>query len=407
MQANVICCDELPERRDTCLRHLAERGVSARLYCGIHGDTWGLATRKEWAPGKRISAGHVSLLLNHWTLWGQLHGTADAHLVFEDDAVLPETWDADFANVFFDLHEHAPDWQFLFLGLAEQPADIERKTTARFGPRLFRSEAPSGLHAYLIRDNAIPVLRERLPLGGATWHVDRQLWDNVLRDGHLRWYAANIVRQRTYPYGGTASEWTPSLVAPPKQLHGWCPPEKADELRRLVREHRPALCVEIGVFGGKSLIPIAEALRDNGGGTVYGIDPWTKDAALEGGAGGAEHAEWWSNMDLEAIYRDFTEAVVDRGLSEQVTTLRMTAQKAAHQFAASSIGLLHIDGNHSEATSVRDVRTWLPKVQPGGWVVMDDTGPAWPTTTKAVAILGAECDLIRDWGDWRVYRKRW
>ncbi len=405
VQANVICCDELPDRRDACVRHLAERGVTARLFRGIHGDTWGLATRKEWSPGKRISAGHVSLLLNHWTLWGQLEGDGP-HLIFEDDVVLPVTWQADFAEVLRDLAEHVPDWRFVFLGLAEEDQHVEAKITRHITGELFEMNAPAGLHAYLVHPEAIPVLRSRLPLGGATWHVDRQLWDNVLRDGHLKWCAANIVRQRTFGYGGEA-EWEPSLVAPAKQLHGWCPDEKARELRDLVRTHRPTLCVEIGVFGGKSLIPIAEGLRLNGGGVVHGIDPWTKTAALEGGAGGPEHVEWWGKIDLEVIYRDFMEAVVDRGLSEQVQVMRMTAEQAASRFSTGSIGLLHIDGNHSEATSTRDVRTWLPKVRPGGWIVMDDTGPAWPSTARAVAMLDAECDLIRDWGEWRVYRKRW
>lgn len=406
MQANVICCDELPERRNVCLSHLAERGVSAKLFRGIHGDTWGLATRKEWSPGKRISSGHVSLMLNHWLLWGQVHGEADSHLFFEDDVILPETWGTDFKGVVSDLSAHFPDWQFVFLGIAEEDRYIRPKVTRTITERLFQLQAPSGLHAYLVRDEAIPTLRSRLPLGGAAWHVDRQLWDNVLRDGHLRWCAANIVKQRTFGYGNTA-EWEPSLVAPAKQLHGWCPPEKAKELHDIVRTHQPTVCVEIGVFGGKSLIPMAEALRANAAGVVYGIDPWAQDAVQEAGAGGKDHSKWWSKIDLEAIFADFTQAVVDRGLSEQVNVMRMTAMQAAGSFAADSIGVLHIDGNHSEATSVRDVRMWLPKVHPGGWIVMDDTGASWPSTAKAVAILDAECDLVRDWGDWRVYRKRW
>ena len=45
---------------------------------------------------------------------------------------------------------------------------------------------------------------------------------------------------------------------------------------------RPKVIVELGIFGGRSLLPQALQLRDNGdGGIIYGIDPWTKAAALD------------------------------------------------------------------------------------------------------------------------------
>lgn len=190
-----------------------------------------------------------------------------------------------------------------------------------------------------------------------------------------------------------------------KELHGWCAPEKESELRSIVRREHLGVCVEIGVFAGKSLIPVAEQLRENGAGIVHGIDPWATAAALEGDAGGAHHLDWWSKVDLEKVYQDFRTTVVERDLFKQVIVHRMTADEAAKRFPRESIDLLHIDGNHSEAASVRDVTTWLPLVRPYGWIVMDDTGPDWPTG-RAVALLDNRCNLIRDWGTWRVYRKR-
>ncbi|MBI2809024.1 MAG: hypothetical protein HYX68_28910 [Planctomycetes bacterium] len=47
-------------------------------------------------------------------------------------------------------------------------------------------------------------------------------------------------------------------------LEGWCTPEKAQMLAALIIDALPALCVEIGVHGGKSLIPQAMALRQTG-----------------------------------------------------------------------------------------------------------------------------------------------
>ena len=64
------------------------------------------------------------------------------------------------------------------------------------------------------------------------------------------------------------------------KLDGWCSEKKARVLCALVSFFRPNVCVEIGVFGGKSLFAMASACYEYGG-TVHGIDPWTKDEALE------------------------------------------------------------------------------------------------------------------------------
>jgi len=44
-------------------------------------------------------------------------------------------------------------------------------------------------------------------------------------------------------------------------LYGWCSPEKAQHLVDLVLETKPQVCVDIGTFGGRSLFPVASALK--------------------------------------------------------------------------------------------------------------------------------------------------
>ena len=64
-------------------------------------------------------------------------------------------------------------------------------------------------------------------------------------------------------------------------IQGWCTIEKAAKLIELIVSNKLETCVEIGVFGGSSLVPQAMAIRYNGGGLVYGIDPWENNSALE------------------------------------------------------------------------------------------------------------------------------
>ena len=236
MRTYVLACNELPERRDAALAHVISRGVTPRLWPGIHGKSWALQTTAEYDPGKRISPGHVGLLLGHWSLWshlrleaiesarrGTISGAAVEEacwLVLEDDVVLPPTWKVELAGVLADLARHMPDWQFVFVGLAENEPHVWHKVTERIGPpdsRLCRLNLPFGTHAYLVRASALPILMEHFPKGGAYLNMDLQLYRNVLGPGLLQWCAVlpTLIRQKTFDYVGTGTpEWGPSTIDP-------------------------------------------------------------------------------------------------------------------------------------------------------------------------------------------------
>ncbi len=187
-------------------------------------------------------------------------------------------------------------------------------------------------------------------------------------------------------------------------LHGWASPEKRAELRRLVTTYRPRLVVEIGVFGGKSLIPLACGLRQNGFGQCVAIDPWTVSAALEGTQEPRE-SEWWAKHSrLAEVKTDFFAKVGEQRLWPWVRVLECKGEQAAAMIPE-SIGLLHLDANHAPEVNVREARLWLPKVTRGGWVIADDTDRA--DAGPMLKVLEAACHLVRDWGTWRAYRNRW
>ena len=66
------------------------------------------------------------------------------------------------------------------------------------------------------------------------------------------------------------------------KMEGWCTVKKATQLVNQILQVRPKVFVEIGVFGGRSLIPAALGIRANGDGMAYGIDPWKTEASPEG-----------------------------------------------------------------------------------------------------------------------------
>ena len=183
------------------------------------------------------------------------------------------------------------------------------------------------------------------------------------------------------------------------ELEGWCSKQKAAVLVDLILNVQPTTVVEIGVFGGKSLIPMAYALKENENGKIYGIDPWDSLESIKGMDG--VNRDWWGSVDHKQILQGLNEKITKFGLQKQVKLIKNTSEKAdpiAH------IDLLHIDGNHSLKTSYGDVIKWVPLVRPGGIIIFDDIG--WETTGEAVQWLDAHCKKIREfkgdnvWGIW-------
>ena len=151
------------------------------------------------------------------------------------------------------------------------------------------------------------------------------------------------------------------------KLPGWCSPDKALTLGALVLAHRPALTVELGVFGGSSFIPMAMAHKAVASGQIVGIDPWDKAAAVAAQVTN-EDREWWSKLDMEGLYQSFLGELRRLDLSPWAKIIRRKSDDAD---VPPSIGLLHVDGGHNEQ-AIRDVVRFAQHVEIGGYCVMDD-----------------------------------
>lgn len=187
-------------------------------------------------------------------------------------------------------------------------------------------------------------------------------------------------------------------------LEGWCSTYKGAILIDLILMANPKTVVEIGVWGGKSLIPMAYALRENGDGKIYGIDPWASHESIKGMDG--VNKEWWGSVNHQKILDGLIQKINHYDLNDHIELLRTTSEKAAPIY---DIGLIHFDGNHSEEYSYYDVVKWVPFVKKGGIIVFDDIGWSTPDnagTDKAVAWLNENCIKMAEikgenvWGIW-------
>jgi hypothetical protein len=187
-------------------------------------------------------------------------------------------------------------------------------------------------------------------------------------------------------------------------IHGWCTKEKANKLIELVDELKPSVCVELGVFGGKSLLPIAIAAKKFNS-KVIGIDAWEAQASLEG-TNDKANDEWWSKINYDEIYSYTKNLMVQNNVDSIVELWRCKSADVHDKFEDNSIDILHQDSNHSEEISCEEVELYYNKVKIGGFWIFDDTD--WSTTKKAQCLLlskGYEEYYTQPENKWKVFKR--
>lgn len=191
----------------------------------------------------------------------------------------------------------------------------------------------------------------------------------------------------------------------------WATMERRCEMAEVIYEAKPKVVVEIGTFGGAGAIPMAFALRENNNqGKLYAIDPWRVDYAIEGEW--SANADWYKDtIDIHLIHRKCMEAVWQHNLDDWLVVIRAASQHCFKLFPR--IGVLSVDGNHSEVASFRDARLYVPNVIKGGVIMFDDENwmvkngdVAVNSTERARLFIEQHCDLIKKSGNMGFYRKR-
>lgn len=199
----------------------------------------------------------------------------------------------------------------------------------------------------------------------------------------------------------------PELASTIREWHrtseGWMEFERMMEMAQLILDTGPSVVCELGVFGGRSFITQALALKENGHGKIYGVDPWKLEKAIEGE--NDANVNWWkNNVDLNVIHQYCVNALWKYELDKHATIIRSASQDCYELFK--KIDILNVDGNHSEVASCRDVTLYLPMVKPGGYVWFDDCD--WATTKAAQNWLEDACEIVKvsPDGHYKLYRKR-
>jgi hypothetical protein len=128
----------------------------------------------------------------------------------------------------------------------------------------------------------------------------------------------------------------------------------------LVSVLKPAVLVELGVDRGESYFTFCQATLENKTRTrCFGIDTWRGD----------EHAGGYDETTFAQVS---SHNAANYGAFS--TLLRSTFDDALSRFEESSVDLLHVDGLHTEIAVRHDLDSWLPKLRPGGILLLHDVG---------------------------------
>ena len=134
--------------------------------------------------------------------------------------------------------------------------------------------------------------------------------------------------------------------------------DSAELLYGLVRSMKPEVCVEIGSALGKSASYIGMALKENGRGMLYAIDP--------------HEPTNWNDVDAIDSLKEFSRNVAAAGLGKYVSVIRSYSDAAARDWKR-PIDLIFIDGDHSYEGVKRDWDLFLPHMKPSGVAIFHDT----------------------------------
>jgi predicted O-methyltransferase YrrM len=225
-------------------------------------------------------------------------------------------------------------------------------------------------------------------LGGGHFTTDRQIILDALAniDAVLQ-STSQALPER--PPEGILDDVFALILESEAKLAGWCSREKAIAIAHTVLQERPKTCVEIGIFGGRSLVPCAAALRHIGAGEIYGIEAWSPNIAIQNVTNEAND-DWWSKVDFARIKREFYQFVAITDLTRHVRVIEAPSGRAAALF--DQIDFLPIDGSHSVINAAEDVILYARKVRSGGIVVFDDVN--WQSTAPARELLATLCDTL-------------
>jgi hypothetical protein len=100
------------------------------------------------------------------------------------------------------------------------------------------------------------------------------------------------------------------------------------------------------------------------------VDPWAFDPRFADSLFGGGSAK--SQVDMDAVCQKVHKRFATEITQGVVSVHRCSSAEFAGSVAAEALDWVYIDGNHTYEFVLTDLRSWYPKVRPGGLMAGDD-----------------------------------
>lgn len=169
------------------------------------------------------------------------------------------------------------------------------------------------------------------------------------------------------------------------------------------RTHRPLHLLEIGSWAGGSAITWANALKRHHpeSGLVFCVDPWKTYFAARGisqliGSQARHYSEMEQALARDEIFGLFLHNIRSAKVEDLIVTVRGSSEQVLTAFAPRRFDLIFVDGNHSYASVLADLRLAADLLVEGAILCGDDLELQASEIELSRARQMAEVDFVLD-----------
>jgi hypothetical protein len=135
---------------------------------------------------------------------------------------------------------------------------------------------------------------------------------------------------------------------------------------------RLAPCLEIGSYCGKSTLFLAEGCRASGQHPLFAIDHHQGSEEQQFGQAYFDPEIFDAEEGIVNTLGCFMKNVRGAGLEDWVIPIVARSHHIGRYWPGAELGLVFIDGGHSELDVFRDFHLWSPQVMSGGYLCLHD-----------------------------------
>ncbi len=191
------------------------------------------------------------------------------------------------------------------------------------------------------------------------------------------------VRQKLWRGADPFAGFPEKLIATDEQ--GWN--SHHTYLSEAIKQTRPRIVIEVGVWKGGSTLFMAKHMRELGlDAVVIAVDTWL--GSWDHWRNDQHFRELCFDHGYPRLYEKFAANVVRHGLQDYVVPLPLDSVNARNVLGHFKVAadVVHIDAGHDYDAVTSDLTQWWQALRPGGLLIGDDyhaDGIRWPDVRRA------------------------